>query len=90
MQAPLAVASFATGLGAWWLGGGATFLVAACLIGAVVPFTLLGIMPTNHRLLAPGRDLDSPETRSLLLIWGRLHAVRTLLSVAALVLYLLP
>src|SRR5215510_1571943 len=39
------------------------WLVAAVLIGAVVPFTLIGIMPTNHKLLAPGRDLGSAETR---------------------------
>jgi|SRR6516164_479399 hypothetical protein len=89
MQAPLAVVSLAAGVAAWWFGGGTRCLVAACLIGAVVPFTLLGIMPTNHRLLAPGRDLGSPETRSLLITWGRLHAVRTLLSVLALILYLL-
>ena len=27
--------------------------IAALLIGAVVPFTLVGIMPTNNALLAP-------------------------------------
>ena len=88
MQAPLAVISLVTGVSAWWLGGGPKLLVAGCLIGAVVPFTLLGIMPTNHQLLAPGRDLDSAETRALLAAWGRLHGVRTLLSLAALILYL--
>jgi hypothetical protein len=89
MQAPLAVISLVAGVSAWWLGGGTRLLVAGCLIGAVVPFTLLGIMPTNHKLLAPGRDLDSAETRALLAAWGRLHGVRTLLSLAALILYLL-
>jgi hypothetical protein len=34
-------------------------------IGAVVPFTLIVIMPTNHELLEPGRDLNSSETRRL-------------------------
>jgi Domain of unknown function (DUF1772) len=70
------------------LGGSAGWIVAALLIGLVVPFTLLIIMPTNQALLSPGRDLSSAETRFLLERWGRLHAVRTGLSVAATLLYL--
>ena len=88
MQAPLAVLSCLGGIGAWLMGAGAGWLVAAVLIGAVVLFTLIGIMPTNHKLLAPGRDLGSTETRTLLERWGRLHAVRTTLSVLATLLYL--
>jgi len=61
---------------------------AALLIGAVVPFTFIGIMPTNRALLAPGRDLDATETRTLLERWAKLHAVRTILGIAATVLYL--
>jgi hypothetical protein len=88
MQAPLAVLSFVSGVAAWLMGAGLGWLLAAVLIGAVVPFTLLGIMPTNHRLLAPGRNLGSAETRALLERWGNLHAVRTTLSVLATMLYL--
>ena len=44
MQAPLALASLAAGLASWWLGGGVIWAIAALLIGAVVPFTFLGIM----------------------------------------------
>ena len=40
-------------------------------IGAVVPFTLIGIMPMNKTLLTPGRDLGRPETRSLLEHWAK-------------------
>jgi hypothetical protein len=87
MQAPLAVVSFLAGLGAWWSGGGLGWALAALLIGAVVPVTFLIIMPTNQLLLAPGRDLDSPETRGLLERWARLHAIRTALSLAATMLY---
>jgi hypothetical protein len=54
----------------------------------VVPFTFIGIMPTNRALLAPGRDLDATETRTLLERWAKLHAVRTILGIAATVLYL--
>jgi hypothetical protein len=87
MQAPLALVSLATGLASWWVGGGAAWAIAALLIGAVVPFTFLGIMPTNNRLLEPGRDLSSPETRELLGKWAKLHLVRTVLSLLATVVY---
>ena len=83
MQAPLALISLGAGLLSWWLGGGIAWAIAALLIGAVVPFTFLGIMPTNRRLLEPGRDLASPETRALLDRWVKLHAVRTILSLIA-------
>ncbi|HEY6368831.1 MAG TPA: DUF1772 domain-containing protein [Candidatus Binatia bacterium] len=88
MQAPLAVLSFLSGVGAWLLGGGFLWLIGALQIGLVVPFTFIAVMPTNNQLLAPGRDLSSAETRSLLEKWGRLHAVRSVLSVLASIVYL--
>ena len=86
LQAPLALLGFAAGLVAWLLGASVVWLVAALLIGAVVPFTFIAIMRTNNKLLAPDRDLASPETRALLETWGKLHAVRTSLSLVATVL----
>jgi hypothetical protein len=88
MQAPLALLSLITGVLAGLMGGGVAWLIAAILIGAVVPFTFIVIMPTNHKLLAPDRDLSSAETRVLLENWGKLHAVRTGLSLLATVLYM--
>jgi uncharacterized membrane protein len=66
---------------------GAVWLVAGGLILAVVPFTLLVIRPTNDRLLDPRRDRRSEETLQLLTSWGRLHAVRSVVSVVASVLF---
>jgi hypothetical protein len=83
MQASLAILSLLAGVTAWLLGGGVMWLVGAVLIGLVVPFTFIAIMPTNNQLSAPGRDLASSETRTLLEKWGRLHAVRSLLSFIA-------
>jgi hypothetical protein len=83
MQAPLAVLGFVAGCTVWFLGGGPAWLIAALLIGVVVPFTLIVIKPTNDKLLAPGRDLASVDTRALLERWGRLHAVRSFLSIVA-------
>jgi hypothetical protein len=84
MQAPLAILSLASGVLAWLLGAGTTWLYAAIMIGLVVPFTLIVIMPTNQRLLE-NRDLASDQTRLLLVRWGILHAVRTWLSLTAFV-----
>src|SRR5438034_11744672 len=83
MQAPLAILSFLAGCTAWFLGGGAAWLIAALLIGAVVPFTLIVIKPTNDKLLAAGRDLASADTRALLGNWAGLHAVGGFLVVVS-------
>ncbi len=53
------------------------------LAGAVVPFTVLIILPANRRLLAADLAFDSVEAGDLLRRWGRLHAVRTVLGTLA-------
>ena len=57
------------------------------MLVAVIPFTLVAILPTNKRLLDPAtaRDLDLAER--LLTRWGRLHAVRSMASLASLLLF---
>jgi uncharacterized membrane protein len=83
MQGALAMIGFLSGLVVWLLGVAVWWVVGALFIGAVVPFTFIVIMPTNHQLLAPGRDLSSAETRNLLEKWGNLHGVRSALSFVA-------
>lgn len=87
MQAPLAVVGLLAGTLSWILGGGFAWLIGAVLIGSVVPITFKIIMPTNQRLLEPGRDLDSSETRALLDKWGQLHLIRSGLSLLAFLLF---
>src|SRR5687768_11765121 len=70
MQAPLAIVSFLSGAALWFTGAGLGWLVAALLIGAVVPFTFIGIVPTNNRLLSGALDPDSQDARDLLVRWG--------------------
>ncbi len=89
MQAPLAVIGFICAVIAWLADSGVAWLIGGVLLGLVVPFTLFVIMPTNKRLLASGLDKRSQETRQLLDRWNTLHAVRTALSVVALVTFLL-
>ncbi len=51
-------------------------------------FTLLAILPTNKKLLDPSLDRNSDSARQLLIRWGRLHAVRTVLSLVAFAVFL--
>jgi hypothetical protein len=88
LQAPLAVVSCICGITVWLLAGDRGWLVGALLIGAVVPVTLLVIMPTNRQLLDDKRDPASPAARTLLVRWGHLHALRTVLSLAGVIVYL--
>ena len=85
MQGGLAVIGLLAGLLAWYEGAGVGWLVAGVLLGALVPFTLVVIMPTNRRLLDPRLDSGSREARELLSRWGHLHAVRTIVGVAVFV-----
>ena len=88
LQAPLAILAFVAGAGAWLAGAGVAWLVAGVTIGLVVPYTLVCIMATNHRLLDPALEPDTPEAARLLRRWGGFHLVRTVLSLAALALML--
>ena len=88
MQVPLALIGLLTSTAAWLLGASVWWLVAGLLIGAVVPYTLIGILPTNHTLLATDPDAASAEARVLLERWSTLHAVRTALGLVAFALLL--
>ena len=88
MQAPLAILGLAAALGAWLGGAGRVWLVGGLLLGAVVPFTLLVIFATNKQLLDPAIAGDLDRTRVLLNRWNRLHAVRSALGLAALLMFL--
>jgi hypothetical protein len=88
MQVSLAIVATLAGFVRWLSSSRAPWLIGALLIVSVIPFTLLAILPTNNKLLEEGRDLASPETRQLLETWGRLHAVRSLLSLLATIVYL--
>jgi hypothetical protein len=87
MQVSLAVAAALFGIARGVQGGGPLWFGAAVLIVAVVPFTLIVIRPTNNRLLDPHRDPRSDETLQLLKSWGRLHRVRSVLGIAASILF---
>ena len=88
-QVSLASLGFLSALVAWRLRSDARWLVGGGLLVSVIPFTALAILPTNKQLLDPATANDSVLAEKLLNRWGRLHAVRSVLSLAALLLFLL-
>jgi Domain of unknown function (DUF1772) len=88
MQAACAAVGLLASFAAWLAGSGFWWLVAGVLLGSVIPFTLIVILPTNKRLLSPELDRRSAEAERLLARWGSLHAVRSVLSTMALLLFL--
>ena len=88
MQASLAVVGGVLGVLAWWFTSDWRWLLGSGLLLANWPYTVLGIMPTNHRLEAIPPAQAGPQTRSLVERWGRLHAVRSALGAAAILAFL--
>ena len=77
LQASLAAVGFLAALIAWIRAGELPVLLGGTLLGLVIPFTLIVILPTNKRLLDPRLDRGSAEAAALLERWGKLHAVRS-------------
>lgn len=89
MQASLAIGGCVTGLWSAWALRDAWVGLAAVLLGAVVPFTLIVILPTNKQPLDPSLDPRGARATDLLNRWARLHAIRSVLSSIAFMLFLI-
>jgi hypothetical protein len=87
MQAPLAIVGFLLGILAWWETGNLAWAVGGVLMLANWPVTLFVIMPTNRRLMTT--ETAGPESRAMIVKWGKLHAIRTALGFAASITFLL-
>jgi hypothetical protein len=66
MQVILALAATVAGIGAWFVGAPRGWLIGAGVIFAVIPFTVIAIMPTNRKLLDPALDRGSQAAHRLL------------------------
>jgi hypothetical protein len=88
MQASLALASALFGLLAFWFTRDWRSLLGAALIFANWPYTLLVILPVNRRLATTSPGEAAADCRRLIEIWGMLHAGRSVLGLAATVVYL--
>jgi uncharacterized membrane protein len=88
MQATRAALGLLSSIAGWRAGAAFWWLVAGVLLGSVIPFTMVVILPTNKQLLSPALDRRSAQTERLLARWGALHAVRSVLSGLVLLLFL--
>src|SRR5580692_2275519 len=61
MQATLAALGLLSSIAAWLAGATFWWLVGGVMLGAVIPFTLAVILPTNKQLLNPALDKRSTQ-----------------------------
>jgi hypothetical protein len=88
MQASLALISALCGLAEFWIARDWLWILGAALILANWPYTLIVILPVNKQIEAISPQAANAESRGLVKRWGALHAVRSLLGVAATLAYL--
>jgi len=88
MQISLAIISFIGSALTYLESANILWTIGGFMIVSVIPFTLIAIMPTNKKLLSPNLDMTTDTTGELLSRWGKLHAVRSVLGVLALLIFL--
>ena len=87
MQVSLRVVGAVSAVFAWRARPDARWLLGGGLLVSVIPFTAVVILPTNKQLLDPATAQDVERAERLLTRWGRLHAVRSLLSLISFLLF---
>jgi hypothetical protein len=87
MQAGLAVVSAVLGFIAAWQSRDWRWAAGAIAILANWPYTLLVIKPVNDRLHAIPAEQASADARAMVVSWGHLHAGRSALGIAAILLF---
>ena len=87
MQATLAGIGSVSSLAVWWINSDRWWLVGGLILGSVIPFTLIIILPTNKRLLDPALEPRTEMASKLLTRWAKLHGVRTVLSLVAFLIF---
>jgi hypothetical protein len=85
MQGGLVVLAGGLGLVVAWQTKDWHWIAGATLMLANGPYTLLAIIPTNRLLDGIAIEQADSASRGLITRWGQLHAVRTLLGIAAMV-----
>lgn len=83
IQSGLAVIGGVAGLLAGYLASDWRWIAGSVVLLANWPFTLLVIFPVNKQLMAMRPDQAGARSRALLVQWGRLHDVRSVLGALA-------
>jgi len=87
--APLQIILSAVGIlaavAAYFSDRGIATLVAAIVLATVFPWTIFVILPVSHQLLDETRTAQAADTDVLLKKWGKLHNIRTIAALLALV-----
>jgi len=89
VQPLLAAVGFLSALAAWMMGASVWWLVGGLLLVAVIPYTLIVALPTNNKLLDPTIDKNPDLARRLLSRWGRVHTVRSVMSLATFMVFMM-
>ncbi|CAH0495931.1 DUF1772 domain-containing protein [Novosphingobium sp. CECT 9465] len=87
IQSGLAIAGGAAGILAGYLSADWRWFAGSALLLANWPFTLTVIMPVNKRLMAMPEREASAASRAMLIQWGKLHNIRSLLGAATTLLF---
>jgi uncharacterized membrane protein len=88
LQGALAATGFLSAIAAWFIGASFWWLVGGSVLGSIIPFTLVVVFPTNRKLLDPALDSNSESASMLLARWAKLHAVRSVLSLIAFLIFI--
>jgi len=88
MQATLAIIGGFVGVVAFFSTFEWRWLLGALVLLVNWPYTIVVIMPTNHRLMNTPPGAATAETRRMIGRWGILHAGRSALGLAATLIFL--
>ncbi|TPG42564.1 DUF1772 domain-containing protein [Sphingomonas koreensis] len=87
IQSGLAVAGGVAGLVVGYLSADWKWFAGSILLLANWPFTLLVIMPVNKPLMTMKEREAGAGSRAMLVHWGKLHNVRSVLGAATMLLF---
>jgi hypothetical protein len=88
MQASLVILGTLLAVGTYFVLRDWRWLLGAAIFFANWPYTLLVIMPTNHKLEAIAPEAAGPAARAMLVRWGHLHGLRGALGAIATLIFL--
>jgi hypothetical protein len=84
----LLMLGFLSGTAVWLISFYIWWLIGAVLLLTLIPYTLILIFPISKRLLDYSMERNNSVRLSLLIRWGKLHTVRTLTGVTALLIFI--